>query len=114
MVVQIVLINGKNIKSKTEIKEKLKQKSNSSKREILEKKIWNDIIRNNAKRHNNMPTRRETALTSLTLKMLQDESYVYYLHADDDSDALSALEQQAIIKAKLEEQVKEALKLLLK
>lgn len=66
-------------------------------REIFEKKIWNDIIRNNAKRHNNMPTRRETALTSLTLKMLQDESYVYYLHADDDSDALSALEQQGII-----------------
>ena len=35
-------------------------------REAFEEKIWNDIIRNNRKRKDNLPTRRETALISLT------------------------------------------------
>ena len=43
-------------------------------REAFEEKIWNDIIRNNRKRKDNLPTRRETALISLTTKMLQNET----------------------------------------
>ena len=37
-------------------------------REAFEEKIWNDIIRNSRKRKDNLPTRRETALISLTTK----------------------------------------------
>ena len=62
-------------------------------REAFEEKIWNDIIRNNRKRKDNLPTRRETALISLTTKMLQNEIYYYEILAEDDSEALSELEK---------------------
>lgn len=61
------------------------------------KKIWEDIIRNNRKRKNNMPTRREDALTSITGEMLQSESYLYVIQATDDHEALSELEQSGVL-----------------
>lgn len=66
-------------------------------REAFEKKIWEDIIRNNRKRKNNMPTRREDALTSITREMLQSESYLYVIQATDDHEALSELEQSGVL-----------------
>ena len=66
-------------------------------REAFEEKIWNDIIRNNRKRKDNLPTRRETALISLTTKMLQNEIYYYEILAEDDSEALSELEKSGVL-----------------
>lgn len=66
-------------------------------KETFEEKIWEDIIRNNRKRKNNMPTRREEALTLITMKMLQSESYSYVIQATDDHEALSELEQSGVI-----------------
>lgn len=66
-------------------------------KETFEEKIWEDIIRNNRKRKNNMPTRREEALTLITMEMLQGESYMYVIQATDDHDALSELEQSGVL-----------------
>lgn len=66
-------------------------------REAFEEKIWNDIIRNNRKRKDNLPTRRETVLISLTTKMLQNEIYYHEILAEDDSEALSELEKSGVL-----------------
>lgn len=66
-------------------------------REIFEKKIWEDIIRNNRKRKNNMPTRREDALLSITMDMLENENYQYEIQPKDDYDAFEDLEQAGIL-----------------
>lgn len=66
-------------------------------REAFEEKLWNDIIRNNRKRKDNLPTRRETSLISLTTKMLQNELYYYEVLAEDDSVALSELEKSGVL-----------------
>ena len=66
-------------------------------REAFEEKIWNDIIRDNRKRKNNLPVRRETALISLTMNMLQNESYFYTIQANDDHGALAELEKAGIL-----------------
>lgn len=66
-------------------------------REIFEKKIWEDIIRNNRKRKNNMPTRREDALLSVTMDMLENENYQYEIQPKDDYDAFEDLEQAGIL-----------------
>ena len=66
-------------------------------REIFEKKIWEDIIRNNRKRKNNMPTRREEALLSVTMDMLENENYQYEIQPKDDYDAFEDLEQAGIL-----------------
>lgn len=66
-------------------------------RDAFEKKIWNDIIRNNRRRKGNLPTRREASLISLTMKMLQNESYFYIIQADDDHEALSELEKAGVL-----------------
>ncbi|MDE6389614.1 MAG: hypothetical protein K2L82_17695 [Lachnospiraceae bacterium] len=50
-------------------------------REIFENKIWDDIIRNNRKRKNNMPTRRENTLLSITMDMLKNENYQYEIQS---------------------------------
>lgn len=66
-------------------------------REIFEKKIWEDIIRNNRKRKKNMPTRREDALLSITVDMLENEKYQYEIQPKDDYDAFEDLEQAGIL-----------------
>ena len=66
-------------------------------REIFEKKIWEDIIRNNRKRKNNMPTRREDALLSITMDMLENENYQYGIQPKDDYDAFEDLERAGIL-----------------
>lgn len=66
-------------------------------REAFEEKIWEDIIRNNKKRKNNMPTRREKTLTLLTLEMLRSESYLYVIQVADDYEALYELEQSGVL-----------------
>ena len=66
-------------------------------REAFEEKIWKDIIRNNRKRKNNMPTRRENVITLITMEMLQNESYLYVIKAVDDYEALSELEHAGIL-----------------
>ena len=66
-------------------------------REIFEKKIWEDIIRNNRRRKNNMPTRREDALLSVTMDMLENENYQYEIQPKDDYDAFEDLEQAGIL-----------------
>lgn len=66
-------------------------------REIFEKKIWEDIIRNNRKRKNNMPTRKEDALISITLDMLKNENYQYEIQPKDDHEAFEELEQTGIL-----------------
>ena len=65
-------------------------------REAFEEKIWNDIIRDNRRRKNNLPVRRETTLISLTMNMLQNESYFYTIQANDDHGALAELEKAGI------------------
>lgn len=66
-------------------------------REVFEEKIWEDIIRNNKKRKNNMPTRREKALLSITMEMLQNENYMYEIQSSDDHEAFTELEQIGIL-----------------
>lgn len=66
-------------------------------KETFEEKIWEDIIRNNRRRKNNMPTRREETLMSITMEMLQCESYFYDIQAKDDHEALSELEQSGVL-----------------
>ncbi len=66
-------------------------------KEVFEEKIWEDIIRNNKKRKDNMPTRRENVLISITMDMLQHESYFYVIQAIDDYQALSELEQSGVL-----------------
>lgn len=66
-------------------------------REIFENKIWEDIIRNNRKRKNNMPTRRENTLLSITIDMLINENYQYEIQPKDDHDAFEDLEQAGIL-----------------
>lgn len=66
-------------------------------REAFEEKIWEDIIRNNKKRKNNMPARREKALLTITLEMLQNENYMYEIQSSDDYEAFAELEQIGIL-----------------
>lgn len=66
-------------------------------REAFEEKIWNEIIRNNRMRKNNLPTKRENALVFITKEMLKNESYSYMIKSDDDYDALFELEQNGVI-----------------
>lgn len=66
-------------------------------REAFEVKIWEDIIRNNKRRKNNLPTRRENFLKSITMEMLKNESYSYVIQATDDYEVLSELEQNGVI-----------------
>lgn len=73
------------------------EKSIIHNREIFEEKIWEDIIRNNKKRKNNMPTRREDAFLSVTMDMLKNESYQYEIQPKDDHGAFEDLEQAGIL-----------------
>lgn len=66
-------------------------------REAFEEKIWDEIIRNNRMRKNNLPTRRENALVFMTKEMLKNESYSYMIKSKDDHDALFELEQSGVI-----------------
>lgn len=66
-------------------------------REAFEVKIWEDIIRNNKRRKNNLPTRRENFLKFITMEMLKSESYSYVIQAADDYEVLSELEQNGVI-----------------
>ncbi len=66
-------------------------------REIFENKIWEDIIRNNRKRKNNMPTRREDVLSSITMDMLKNENYQYEIQPKDDHEAFEDLEKAGIL-----------------
>ena len=66
-------------------------------REVFEEKIWEDIVRNNKKRKNNLPTRREQALLLITMEMLQNESYLYEIQSSDDYEAFAGLEQTGIL-----------------
>lgn len=66
-------------------------------REVFEEKIWDEIIRNNRMRKNNLPTRRENALVFITKEMLKNESYSYMIQPGDDHDALFELEQNGVI-----------------
>ena len=66
-------------------------------REAFEEKVWEDIVRNNKKRKNNMPTRREQALLFITMEMLQHESYLYEIQSSDDYEAFAGLEQTGIL-----------------
>ena len=66
-------------------------------REIFENKIWEDIIRNNRKRKNNMPTRRENVLLFITMEMLKNENYQYEIQSNDDHDAFGDLEKAGIL-----------------
>lgn len=66
-------------------------------REAFEEKIWDEIIRNNKRRKNNLPTRREDTLVFITKEMLKNESYSYMIKSGDDHDALFELEQTGVI-----------------
>lgn len=66
-------------------------------REAFEEKIWEDIIRVNKRRKDNMQVRREAAFTHITMEMLQSESYFYIIQAGDDHEALSELEQSGLL-----------------
>lgn len=66
-------------------------------RAVFEERIWEDIIRNNKKRKNNMPTRREEILIFITMEMIRNESYLYILQATDDHEALYELEQCGVL-----------------
>lgn len=66
-------------------------------REAFEEKIWEDIIRNNKRRKNNMPTRREDAIISITMDILHSESYLYVIQPGDDHEVFNELEQNGII-----------------
>lgn len=66
-------------------------------REAFEVKIWEDIIRNSKRRKNNLPSRRENFLKSITIEMLKSESYSYVIQATDDYEVLSELEQNGVI-----------------
>ena len=66
-------------------------------RELFEEKIWDEIVRNNRMRKNNLPTRRENALVFITKEMLKNESYSYMIQSGDDHDALFELEQNGVI-----------------
>ena len=66
-------------------------------REAFEEKIWDEIIRNNKKRKNSLPTRRDDALVFITKEMLKNESYSYMIKSGDDHEAFSELEQNGVI-----------------
>jgi hypothetical protein len=66
-------------------------------REAFEEKIWDEIIRNNKMRKNNLPTRREDILVFITKEMLKNESYSYMIKSGDDYEALFELEQNGVI-----------------
>lgn len=66
-------------------------------REAFEEKIWEDIVRNNKKRKNSMPTRREDVIVRITMEMLQSDSYLYTIQASDDHEAFSELEQSGVL-----------------
>lgn len=53
------------------------EEKNALNREVFEEKISEDIIRNNKKRKNNMPARREDVFLSITMNMLMNENYMY-------------------------------------
>lgn len=53
------------------------EEKNALNREVFEEKIWEDIIRNNRKRKNNMPARREEVLLYITMEMLMNDNYMY-------------------------------------
>lgn len=66
-------------------------------KDAFEDKIWEDIIRHNKKRKDNLPTRREEALILITMEMLEKETYSYIIKHGDDHEALSELEQSGVL-----------------
>lgn len=66
-------------------------------KERFEEKVWNERIRNNTRRIENMPNRREEVLTKITMDMLQKERYFYRSTFNDDHAAFSALKNSGII-----------------
>lgn len=66
-------------------------------KEAFEEKIWNDIIRNNNRRKNNFPTKREEFLKLITIEMLKSESYSYAVQGKDDYEVISELEQNGVL-----------------
>ena len=60
-------------------------------------KIWEEIIRNNNSRKDNMPNRREQALISMTLHMLNHGTYSYLLQDNDDYKAFDILEKRGVL-----------------
>lgn len=65
--------------------------------ETFERTVWNEIIRQNKTRRDDMPARREAALKKITMAMLRGEAYLYTIQNDDDYSALKALEQGGIL-----------------
>lgn len=66
-------------------------------KDAFENKIWENIIRQNKKRKDNLPTRREEVITSITMEMLEKETYSYVIKPGDDYEALSGLEQSGVL-----------------
>ena len=59
--------------------------------------IWNQVIRNESIRRNNLPVKRENFIINMASSMMKDGVYTYSAKVTDDSEAISCLEDQGII-----------------
>ena len=59
--------------------------------------IWEQVIRNESIRRDNLPARRENFVINMASSLLVDGVYVYFAKAADDAEAITELEKQGII-----------------
>ena len=74
-----------------------KQGLNELSKASFREKIWEEIIRNNKSHRDDMPNRRERALLSLTMTMLNQGKYSYRTSESDDYFALELLEKSGVL-----------------
>ncbi len=59
--------------------------------------VWKEVICNDTHRAHNLPVRRQQLAVNIVFKMLQQETDIYRSGADDDPEALEALEESGVI-----------------
>lgn len=64
---------------------------------LFMEQVWRVVIRNDAYRAHNLPVRREQMARNIIFSMLQRETSIYRSGADDDYEALQALEESGVI-----------------
>lgn len=65
--------------------------------DLFIRQIWNEVICGAPNRARNMPSRREQLAINIIVSMLKDGTGIYRSRADDDYEALEALEDSGVI-----------------
>lgn len=65
--------------------------------EVFSECIWRQVIRNESKKYNNLPAKREQFIVDMVFDMLQKDSYAYQISTSADYEAMCSLEDSGII-----------------